>query len=128
MSEKRKDNKGRVLHQGEMQLKDGRYRFKYVDPEGVERYVYSWRLNHSDATPMGKPWTLSLREFEKQIQADLFDHIAPNGGNLTFLGLVEPESGRPPGKDMKLSLISLKKIRWAKRGSTLFVYRTQNAG
>ncbi|MBR6256020.1 MAG: site-specific integrase [Lachnospiraceae bacterium] len=89
MSEKRKDNKGRVLHQGEMQLKDGRYRFKYVDPEGVERYVYSWRLNHSDATPMGKPWTLSLRELEKQIQADLFDHIAPNGGNLTVLGLVE---------------------------------------
>ena len=31
MSEKRRDNRGRILHNGEVQLSDGRYRFKYVD-------------------------------------------------------------------------------------------------
>ena len=31
MSEKRRDHRGRILHNGEMQLSDGRYRFKYVD-------------------------------------------------------------------------------------------------
>ena len=30
-----------------------------------------------------------MRELEKQIQADLFDHIVTNGGNLTVLKLVE---------------------------------------
>ena len=31
MSEKRRDHRGRILHNGEIQLSDGRYRFKYVD-------------------------------------------------------------------------------------------------
>ena len=75
MSEKRRDKRGRILHNGEIQLKDGRYRFKYVDEKGNEKAVYSWRLDHNDATPSCKKKTLSLRELEKQIQADLFDHI-----------------------------------------------------
>ena len=33
---------------------DDRYRFKYVDEMGKERCVYSWRLDHNDATPKGK--------------------------------------------------------------------------
>ena len=53
MSEKRRDHRGRILHNGEIQLSDGRYRFKYVDEMGKERCVYSWRLDHSDATPKG---------------------------------------------------------------------------
>ena len=73
MSEKRKDNRGRVLHNGEIQRKDGRYQFKYIDANGKEKFVYSWRLDHNDATPQGKVRTLSLREMERQIQADLFD-------------------------------------------------------
>ena len=44
MSNKRKDNKGRVLHNGEYQQSNGRYRFKYYDGTGKERYLYSWRL------------------------------------------------------------------------------------
>ena len=44
MSEKRRDHRGRILHNGEIQLSDGRYRFKYVDEMGKERCVYSWRL------------------------------------------------------------------------------------
>lgn len=53
MSEKRRDHRGRILHNGEIQLSDGRYRFKYVDEMGKERCVYSWRLDHNDATPKG---------------------------------------------------------------------------
>lgn len=34
MSNKRKDNKGRVLHNGEYQQSNGRYRFKYYDGIG----------------------------------------------------------------------------------------------
>lgn len=44
MSEKRRDRRGRILHNGEVQMPDGRYRFKYVDESGKERAVYSWRL------------------------------------------------------------------------------------
>lgn len=89
MSKKRRDKRGRVLHNGEIQMSDGRYRFKYVDENGLEKAVYSWRLDHNDGTPAGKKRTLSLRELEKQIQADKFDHIVTNGGNLTVLKLVE---------------------------------------
>ena len=31
MSEKRRDNRGRILHTGEVQLSTGQYRYKYVD-------------------------------------------------------------------------------------------------
>ena len=89
MSEKRRDHRGRILHNGEIQLSDGRYRFKYVDEMGKERCVYSWRLDHNDATPKGKRRTLSLREMEKKIEADHFEQIATNGGNMTVLELVE---------------------------------------
>lgn len=89
MTIKRKDKKGRVLHNGETQRKDGRYQFKYVDTYGKKHVVYSWRLDHNDATPRGKTRTPSLREMERQIQADLFDNIVPNGGNLTVLQLVK---------------------------------------
>ena len=89
MSEKRRDHRGRILHNGEIQLSDGRYRFKYVDEMGKERCVYSWRLDHNDAAPKGKRRTLSLREMEKKIQADHFEQIATNGGNMAVLELVE---------------------------------------
>ena len=65
MSEKRRNHRGRILHNGEIQLSDGRYRFKYVDEMGKERCVYSWRLDHNDATPKGKRRALSLREIRK---------------------------------------------------------------
>ena len=97
MSEKRRDKRGRILHNGEIQMPDGRYRFKYVDENGNEKAVYSWRLDHNDVTPSGKKRTLSLRELEKQIQADLFDHIATNGGNITVLELVEKYTGTKTG-------------------------------
>ena len=89
MSEKRRDNKNRILHNGEIQKADGRYRFKYQDNNGRTSYVYSWRLDKNDPTPKGKPRDLSLREKEKQIEQDLFNQVVPNGGNLTVIQLVE---------------------------------------
>lgn len=89
MSEKRRDNRGRVLRNGEIQKSDGRYRYKYIDAFGQPRYVYSWRLDKNDRMPAGKKSEPSLREKEKQIAADLFDQIVPEGGNLTVLALVE---------------------------------------
>ena len=89
MSEKRRDNRGRVLRFGESQRQDGRYAFKYKDNDGNVKFVYSWRLDKNDRTPAGKKRELSLREKEKQIEHDLFDHIVSNGGNLTVLELVK---------------------------------------
>lgn len=89
MSEKRRDNRGRVLRFGESQRQDGRYAFKYKDHDGSVKFVYSWRLDKNDRTPAGKKRELSLREKEKQIEHDLFDHIVSNGGNYTVLELVK---------------------------------------
>ena len=89
MSEKRRDNRNRILREGEYQRTDGRYRYRYIDEDGKEKNVYSWRLDKNDPTPKGKKRELSLREKEKQIQADLFDHIVTNGGNYTVVELVE---------------------------------------
>ncbi len=89
MSEKRRDNRGRILRNGEIQTSDGRYRYKYVDAFGTTRYVYSWRLDRHDRIPAGKKMEASLREKEKQIMADIFDKIIPAGGNITVIELVE---------------------------------------
>lgn len=89
MSEKRRDNRGRILRNGEIQEKSGRYRFKYTDAFGDSKYVRSWRLDYNDPTPTGKKREPSLRELEKQIAADMIDQIVPEGGKLTVLALVE---------------------------------------
>lgn len=67
MSEKRRDNRNRILREGEYQRTDGRYRFRYIDEDGKEKNVYSWRLDKNDPTPKGKKREASLREKEKQI-------------------------------------------------------------
>ena len=89
MSEKRRDNRGRILHNGESQRQDGRYAYKYKDLNGEYKFVYSWRLDKNDRTPAGRARDHSLREKERQIQQDLFKKIVPNGGDLTVLDLVE---------------------------------------
>ena len=89
MSEKRRDNRNRILRDGEYQRKDGRYRYRYVDENGKEQSVYSWRLDKNDPMPKGKKPELSLREKKKRIEADLYDHIVTNGGDYTVLELVE---------------------------------------
>ena len=89
MSEKRRDNRGRILHVGESQRPDGRYSYKYKDLNGAFKFVYSWRLDSHDRMPAGKAKDLSLREKERQIQQDLFNKVVPNSGDLTMLELVE---------------------------------------
>ena len=89
MSEKRRDNKNRILRNGESQRKDGRYAYKYTDATGKQQFVYSWKLEKTDKLPEGKRDCLSLREKEKQILRDLDDQIAPRGGEMTVLALVQ---------------------------------------
>ena len=89
MSEKRRDNRGRILHNGESQRQDGRYAYKYKDLNGEYKFIYSWRLDKNDRTPAGRAKDLSLREKERQIQQDQFNQVVPNGGDLTVLELVE---------------------------------------
>lgn len=86
---RRKDNKNRVLNDGETQRSDGRYAYQYTDKLGNRKIIYSWKLLPSDKTPNGKRKDLSLREKEKQIKDDLSNGILPCGGNMTVLELVE---------------------------------------
>ncbi len=86
---KRKDDRGRVLRNGEMQEANGRYRFKYIDAFGEAQYVRSWRLDVNDPCPPKRKLGPSLRELEKKIMADLNDQIVPEGGKLTVFGLAE---------------------------------------
>ena len=89
MSEKRRDNKNRILHEGETQMPDGRYRFRYTDKFGERHAVYSWRLQSTDATPGGKKRGLSLREKEKEIMQDEFHEVIPYAKDVNVFQLVE---------------------------------------
>lgn len=75
MPEKRKDNKGRNLLQGELQRKDGKYEFRYYDAKGVRHSIYSWKLVDTDRVPEGKKCSESLRSMEKRIRRDGEDGI-----------------------------------------------------
>ena len=61
-AQKRVDNKRRILKDGESQLPDGRYRYRYFDMDGCRQVVYSWKLVERDRMPPGKKDDLSLRE------------------------------------------------------------------
>ena len=93
MREKRRDNRGRILRNGESQRQDGRYAYKYKNLNGDTKFVCSWRLDKNDRTPPGKAREPSLREKEKKTQQDLFNQVVPNGGNLTVLELVQKYLG-----------------------------------
>lgn len=75
MAERRKDSRGRNLRDGEDQMTDGRYRFRYYDRNGKRQAVYSWRLVPTDKPPAGKRAGLCLREKEDDIQKDSRDGI-----------------------------------------------------
>ena len=47
MSEKRRDNRNRILRNGESQRKDGPYAYKYTDTSGRTQFVYSWKRRTS---------------------------------------------------------------------------------
>lgn len=74
-SVKRKDKRGRILKDGEDQMKDGRYRYQYKSGSGKRQSVYSWKLVPTDKVPAGKRDGLSLREKELEIMQDMRDGI-----------------------------------------------------
>lgn len=75
MSEKRRDSKGRLLRQGELQRNDGKYEYRYIDVKGERRSVYSWKLVDTDKVPKGKRNCRSLRDLEKEANRDVDDGI-----------------------------------------------------
>lgn len=75
MAEKRKDSKGRVLRNGEVQRADGKYMFRYTDANGERRTIYSWKLVETDKLPSGKKCKESLRLMEEKALRDNQDGI-----------------------------------------------------
>lgn len=92
MSEKRRDNKGRILKNGESQRKDCRYLYKYIDKYGKVKSVYSWKLVPTDKVPVGKRNCLSLREKELEIRKDIDDGIDTIGKKMTLCQLYEKQN------------------------------------
>lgn len=72
---KRRDNRGRVLQNGETQDPSGRYKYRYTDTMGKRRTVYNWRLTNADVMPVGKKLEPSLREMERKIQIELLKGV-----------------------------------------------------
>ncbi len=97
MSVKRRDNKNRVLRNGESQRADGRYAYVYVDANGKQKFIYSWKLESTDRLPQGKRDCVSLRDKIKALKRDMEDGIVPNGGELTVLQLVQKYTAQKTG-------------------------------
>ena len=113
MSEKRRDNKGRILRTGESQRKDGRYAYKYVDAFGKPQFVYSWKLVATDKTPAGKRDVPALRDKVKEISRDLEDGIDTIGKKMTVCQLYAKQNclrknvkhGTKKGRDYLMGLL-----------------------
>lgn len=84
-----KDSRGRKLLPNENQMKDGRYRYRYIDRQGERKAVYSWKLIPSDKVPKGKRDDISLREKEKEIAKDLDDSIDTTTSKITVGELLD---------------------------------------
>lgn len=80
MSEKRKDNKGRILRTGESQRKDGRYQYRFQTKIGKRKVIYAVTLNE-------------LREKEKLVAKDLDDNINIDGSKMTLNQLFDTFMG-----------------------------------
>ena len=76
MSEKRKDNKGRILKKGESQRKNGTYDYRFVDSKGKTHSVYAKTLD-------------VLRQKEKEIERDIADGIDFAAGDEKVCDLVD---------------------------------------
>ena len=86
--EKRTDRKGRLLHNGESQRKDGRYAYKYIE-NGKPKFIYSWKLVSTDKVPKRKRDCVALRDMIRAIQKDLDDGIDTAGGKMTVCQLYQ---------------------------------------
>ena len=76
MSEKRRDNKGRILRTGESQRKNGMYEFRYTDANKTRRAIYDMDL-------------VRFRKKEDEIKVMQHDGIDYAGGAITVIQLLE---------------------------------------
>lgn len=76
MTKKRRDDKGRVLKDGESQRKNGTYDYRYTDIHKKRRCIYAKTLTE-------------LRRKEADIQRDLADGIDYAAGEITVAELVD---------------------------------------
>lgn len=97
VSVKRRDSRNRILRNGESQRPDGRYVYVYVDGNGKQRFIYSWKLEETDRLPQGKRKCEALRTKVKKLKRDLDDGITPDGGKMTVLELVRKYTGQKRG-------------------------------
>lgn len=74
--ERRKDNKGRVLKEGEHQRKNGTYEYKWRDKQGTRNSIYAKTLNE-------------LRDKELDVLRDALDGIRKDKKNLTINDLYD---------------------------------------
>ena len=86
-SYKRRDDKGRILRNGESQHSDGRYRYTYVK-DGKPKCVYSWKLEDTDDVPLGKREDISLREKEILLVRRNYEE-EKKSSNISVLQLVK---------------------------------------
>lgn len=84
MPEKRRDNKGRILKDGESQRKNGSYDFRYTDIHGKRRSIYARTLEE-------------LREKEREVKRDMDDGIDYAAGKITVIELMERYIGQRKG-------------------------------
>lgn len=115
MSIKRKDSKGRILRDGEIQKADGRYEYRYRDVKGVRRSLYSWRLTAADPIPDGKRPCEDLRSLEKAVLKDVADGLQTQS-KLTLNDLWERYISNKP------------EIRGSTRANYRYMYRTYIQG
>ena len=123
MSEKRRDNKGRILKTGESQRKDGRYLYKYIDSFGEPQFVYSWKLVATDRVPAGKRDCISLREKIAELQKDIHDGIDVVGKKMTLCQLYAKQNAQRPKVSIKPSDAKEWAIRMSENG---YAYQTIN--
>lgn len=76
MATRRKDSKGRVLHDGERERKNGTYEYRYKDNDGKLRSIY------------GKDLRI-LREKEKSVNDQLSSGVIIGSGNITLLEMYD---------------------------------------
>ena len=76
MSEKRRDNKGRILRTGESQRKNLMYQYRYMNTQGKRITVYASTLNE-------------LRQKEDEIQANLRVGVDYDKGTITVGDLIQ---------------------------------------
>lgn len=82
---KRKDSKGRVLRDGELQRKDGKYEYRYYDVRRQRHSVYSWKLVETDAAPRGTRKGPALRTLEQDIAKALMLEVGYHDTDSTTI-------------------------------------------